>query len=288
VVVDRVVALSSHEIPDRPPIQLEVGERVEVGDRDDEWPAFVFVRAERGSGWVPARHLDRQGAVAVVAEAYDTAELPTHEGEELEVLRDDALSGWLWCRAADGREGWVPQKTLHRHDDSTRQPNQVAPRLIRPARDDEGPELTELALRAKSHWGYTRGFLEAARADLTIDEDTVRDATILVLERAGSRLGFYGVIGAPPVGRLEWMFLEPDAIGQGYGRVMWNHAIAQAKELGFSRLVIESDRYAEPFYLAMGAQRIGEAPSPVDGAALPMLELRLTDPPSATVQAPDP
>jgi hypothetical protein len=91
---------------------VRIGDRVEVGERDDEWPAFDFVSAEQGSGWVPERHLDRQGSTAVVTQDYDTTELPTEEGEELQVLLEDAASGWLWCRAQDGREGWVPQRTL--------------------------------------------------------------------------------------------------------------------------------------------------------------------------------
>lgn len=107
-----VVAGSAHEIPDRPPLRLEVGDRVEVGERDSEWPAFVFVTAKHGSGWVPERHLDRQDGSALVAKGYDTTELPTQEGEELEVLREDLTSGWLWCRAKNGREGWVPERTL--------------------------------------------------------------------------------------------------------------------------------------------------------------------------------
>lgn len=105
---------SAHEIPDRPPTRLQVGERVEVGERDKQWPAYVFVTAARGSGWVPERHLDRNGSVAVVAEAYDITELPTREGEELEVVREDLPSGWVWCRAKSGSEGWVPDKTLIR------------------------------------------------------------------------------------------------------------------------------------------------------------------------------
>ena len=83
-----------------------------VGARDSEWPAFVFVTARHGSGWIPERHLERQGASAVVREAYDTTELPTEEGDELEVVREDLSSGWLWCRAKNGREGWVPERRL--------------------------------------------------------------------------------------------------------------------------------------------------------------------------------
>lgn len=38
---------------------------------------------------------------------------------------------------------------------------------------------------------------------------------------------------------------------------MWNDAIERARAAGFSELVIESDRFAERFYLAVGAVRIG-------------------------------
>jgi hypothetical protein len=117
-----VVARSAHEIPDRPPLRLEVGDRVTVGERDREWPAFVFVTSRNGSGWVPERHLDRRGTSGVVTEEYDTTELPTREGEQLEVLREDVASGWLWCRADDGREGWVPERTLSRLGDRSSAP----------------------------------------------------------------------------------------------------------------------------------------------------------------------
>jgi hypothetical protein len=106
------LAQSDHEIPERAPIRVAVGERVGVGEPDGEWPAFVFVTTRRGSGWVPERHLDRDGPVAVVTEAYDTTELPTRRGERLEVLREDHLSGWAWCRNESRREGWVPERTL--------------------------------------------------------------------------------------------------------------------------------------------------------------------------------
>jgi GNAT superfamily N-acetyltransferase len=144
---------------------------------------------------------------------------------------------------------------------------------FRPARPDEGPELTELSLRAKAHWGYDETFLHSARANLTIEAGTIRSAQIEVAEREGTRIGFYGLVGEPPEGRLEWMFLEPDSIGGGYGRLMWKQALRRAEALGFTRLVIESDRFAEPFYLEMGARRIGGTPSPVDGATLPLLEI---------------
>lgn len=107
-----VVAHTAHALPSRPPIQLAAGDRVRVAERDDEWPAFVFVSCARGAGWVPERHLDRDGSSAVVKEPYDTTELATRKGQQFEVLSEDRLSGWIWCRAASGREGWIPARAL--------------------------------------------------------------------------------------------------------------------------------------------------------------------------------
>jgi hypothetical protein len=107
-----LIARTAHQIPERRPIQVAVGDRVRVGEADSEWPAFVMVTTGAGSGWVPERHLDRDGELATVRVAYDTTELPTRAGESLEALEVDSLSGWIWCRSSDGREGWVPEKTL--------------------------------------------------------------------------------------------------------------------------------------------------------------------------------
>jgi len=110
--METVAAKVAHEIPDRPPLKIMPGELVQVSDRDTEWPEFVFVTAESGTGWVPLRHLSHDTGQALVLTGYDTTELPTLAGEQLEVVEEDALSGWVWCRNAAGREGWVPIKTV--------------------------------------------------------------------------------------------------------------------------------------------------------------------------------
>lgn len=107
----RVVA--DHEIPTRPPLRVAPGDEVRVGDRDDTWPAFVFVTTGAGgSGWVPERHLGDARPAAVVVAAYDTQELAVTEGDAVEVTADDPESGWSWCVARDGRAGWVPHRVL--------------------------------------------------------------------------------------------------------------------------------------------------------------------------------
>jgi Variant SH3 domain len=108
----KVRAVEAHEIPGRPPIQVAIGQRVQVGGQDTTWPAFVFVTTDDGSGWVPARHIDAGSVPAVMLAAYDTTELATAVGELLTALVIDDASGWTWVQNAMGREGWVPSNTI--------------------------------------------------------------------------------------------------------------------------------------------------------------------------------
>lgn len=104
--------VADHEPPARAPLTVVPGERVQVGDRDEEWPAFVFVTSVGGCGWVPSRHLEMAGGVGTVVVGYDTTELAATRGEVVDVIRDDPESGWAWCANADGRCGWIPHRVL--------------------------------------------------------------------------------------------------------------------------------------------------------------------------------
>jgi GNAT superfamily N-acetyltransferase len=144
---------------------------------------------------------------------------------------------------------------------------------LRPARRNEAPLLSELALRSKAHWGYDRAFLEACRAELTLTPEEIDSAQVTVAERDGRVVGFSGFAGQPPCATLEYLFVEPDHIGTGVGRFLWQAAVDTASSLGFESLTLEADPGAEPFYLAMGACRRGTARSgSIPGRVIPLLE----------------
>lgn len=108
----RTRACVDHPAPDLPPIRLAIGDSVVAGERATQWPEFVFVTGEAGEGWVPARHLSGDSGTVAVETEYDTTELSVSVGQEVTVLERDDLSGWWWCRADDGRTGWVPVLAL--------------------------------------------------------------------------------------------------------------------------------------------------------------------------------
>lgn len=149
--------------------------------------------------------------------------------------------------------------------------------IIRAAKPEEGPLLSELALRSKGYWDYDSEFLEACRASLTVTPEYISSCTTYLIEEQGQVRGFYGLRALEKrAAELTYLFIAPEAIGNGYGKGLWSHMVAIARQGGFERVLIESDPNAEPFYLARGARRIGEAPSEVlPDRMLPLLEFSM-------------
>lgn len=132
---------------------------------------------------------------------------------------------------------------------------------IRPARPEDAGELSALALRSKSHWGYDADFLEACRAELTVDPQACAAGRVTVADRAGTLQGFYLIAGHPPDGELAALFVDLPAIGSGVGGQLLRHALAHATEQGYASLTLDADPGAESFYRRHGAVRVGETPS---------------------------
>lgn len=149
---------------------------------------------------------------------------------------------------------------------------------IRPGRKDEASFLTKLALRSKGYWEYDPEFLRDCLADLTITPEFISSNVVFVIEVKGIAVGFYSLerLASADV-ELVHLFVEPSAIGRGYGKHLLRHAVETAKRLGFKEMIITSDPWAEPFYKSMGATRIGEVESAVrPGRMLPLLRYDLS------------
>ena len=103
--------------------------------------------------------------------------------------------------------------------------------------------------------------MEACRAPLTVDPQAIAKYPFYVLDERGTITGFYGLGGQPPRAELEFLFVEPERVRRGRGQRLARHFLALARSLGFEEMDVSADPYAEDFYVAMGAVRIGEVPS---------------------------
>ncbi len=150
--------------------------------------------------------------------------------------------------------------------------------VIRVARPTDAERLTAIALASKAHWGYSADFMAACRAELTVTANDVHRLTISVLE-TDRPVGFSAIewLGGGRA-ELDALFVEPEHIGLGYGRLLMNHAAATAKARKVHTLIIQADPNAAAFYEAVGARRTGERPSAsIPGRLLPLFELNVEE-----------
>jgi GNAT superfamily N-acetyltransferase len=133
--------------------------------------------------------------------------------------------------------------------------------VVRQARLEELPGLSELCLRSKAVWGYDQAFLEACRSELTLRPEELRTTLVAVAESESGVAGVVQIKVADAEVDLLKLFIEPRKLRSGIGSFLFSWAIEQAKSMGATRLLIESDPDAASFYRGIGAYDVGVAPS---------------------------
>ena len=153
------------------------------------------------------------------------------------------------------------------------------PPTIRPAVPDDAGWLSDLAMRSKAHWGYSPEFMESCRSELTVDPRQILsdEFDYVVAVDKQTIVGFYAIETVSSTDfELEALFVEPDRIGCGIGRVLVQHAVRSVAGKGGETLLIQGDPNATKFYLSTGARQIGTRESEsISGRFLPLFQISI-------------
>jgi GNAT superfamily N-acetyltransferase len=141
------------------------------------------------------------------------------------------------------------------------------------AEPQDAEALTEIAYAAKRHWGYPERWIESWRDTLTIRAEFIAANVVWCAKEGVRAVGFYVLTNESDGLHLDHLWILPDAMGRGIGRALFEHAVEEARTLGHRILKIEADPNAEGFYARMGARRVGEAVTEIEGQRreLPLL-----------------
>ena len=134
---------------------------------------------------------------------------------------------------------------------------------LRAAAPADAARLREIALAAKGHWGYEEALLDRWDASGELDPAALAAKEILVAEEDGRAIGWSSLVSKGPACVLDDLWVEPERIGRGIGRMLFQRARERAAELGATRLEWEAEPHAVGFYERMGGRylRDGE-PTP--------------------------
>jgi GNAT superfamily N-acetyltransferase len=148
---------------------------------------------------------------------------------------------------------------------------------IERARAEHASTLTEIAVIAKRHWKYPERWIELWTPSLTISPDYILQNETWMAVIDVKPAGFYSLHKDGESLWLDNLWVLPDFMGQGIGKQLFQHALKRSHVLGASVLKIEADPNAQSFYEKMGARKVGEHHSEVDGQPriLPLMEINL-------------
>ena len=149
---------------------------------------------------------------------------------------------------------------------------------FRPARPDELEAITALAIRSKRHWGYSDEFIETLTPELTFRQADLDDerTRVEVLESEGRLIGAIRMRRRTELAYLEDLWIDPAAIGHGFGRIGFERAADIGREWGKGVVELEADPHAEPFYLHLGCRRVWMSPvTSVPGRSVPLMRYQL-------------
>jgi GNAT superfamily N-acetyltransferase len=149
------------------------------------------------------------------------------------------------------------------------------PARIREGRPDEFERLREIAGAAKAHWGYdperVREWVEAGG----FEPESLSTRLVYVAEAEGEPVGWAALIPSGETGWLEDLWVEPQWIGRGIGRLLFEHVLDRARALGASRLEWEAEPNARGFYERMGASYVRDSETTEWGRVLDVLGVSL-------------
>jgi len=149
--------------------------------------------------------------------------------------------------------------------------------IITKAKTTDAIALSELSLRSKAYWGYSPTQIELWKSILTITEAYIQKNSIYHLMDGDSILGYYSYM--PVTDKkviLDNLFVAPEEIGKGYGRILLSAFLNQIKNNGFNSILLYSDPHAEAFYLKFGFSVIGQQATSIKNRFIPIMQLYLT------------
>ena len=138
--------------------------------------------------------------------------------------------------------------------------------MIRRATADDADALSDLAHRAKAHWGYPAAWMREWDAQLTIIPGYLEMHDVWVSEENGVIVGMCALEDRKDRWNLEHVWVDPASHGRGVGRALVLHALEEARRRHDGVVELLSDPFASGFYERLGARRAGEVPAPMPGA----------------------
>lgn len=146
------------------------------------------------------------------------------------------------------------------------------------AKNQDAEAITELTIRSKAYWNYGKSQIEAWRDDLTVSSEYIAQNHVYKLVDQNKLLGFYAFqLKKDKSAKLTFLFIDPDFIGKGYGKVLLLDCLKRAKQMESKSIFLDADPNAQAFYERFGFCQVGQLASSIKDRFLPIMRKNMIE-----------
>jgi predicted GNAT family N-acyltransferase len=136
--------------------------------------------------------------------------------------------------------------------------------------------LTAITKRSKAYWGFSEDILKEWEHLLTITKDYIEKNEVYKLVQNDQIIGYYSYFSTDEnTIKLDNIFILPDFIGKGFGKILMNDFLKNIKQFGTYKVTLDAEPNAEKFYKTFGFETIGQLESSIKDRYLPIMELQI-------------
>ncbi|CAD7816507.1 hypothetical protein CHRY9390_03183 [Chryseobacterium aquaeductus] len=144
------------------------------------------------------------------------------------------------------------------------------------ANTDDHKILTDITKKSKAYWGYSEQQMNEWSDLLTVSSEYIQNNKVFKLIVNESIVGYFSYMNIENnLVRLDNLFVLPEYIGKGYGKLLLNHFILNIRQSGITRIILDADPNAEKFYESFGFIKTGQIKTSIKDRFLPIMELVL-------------
>jgi GNAT superfamily N-acetyltransferase len=145
------------------------------------------------------------------------------------------------------------------------------------ATSDHANDLTQISILAKRHWEYPEAWIQLWIPSLIITAEYIESHEVWMMVLEDQPVAYCSFNENEEGFWLDNLWVHPEFMGQGIGKSLFQHALERCTSLGVSLLKIEADPHAQSFYERMGAHKVSEHFTEIQGERriLPVMEIKL-------------
>lgn len=123
-----------------------------------------------------------------------------------------------------------------------------------PATPEDAEDLSNLAIRSKRHWGYSKEAMELWNQSLTITQDFLENHTVIKATLEDEIVGFFALEKIQPVTRIAQYWIDTPYMRKGYGSAMFKYAQNFLKNNQVNSVTLVLDPNGLSFFQKRGAK----------------------------------